>query len=176
MLAPPAIGQPVQLPQPAPQPRDSDLAPVVQTPLSQFPAAPGPAGAPPGQVPPPTQGLAGSTAPAAGATDQGPPPPQWPNDWVPAGSAKLQALDKVGAQAANLTAKIGQPVTFGSLTITVKACVIRPPAEPADAAAYLVVDDSHPDSPGFSGWMLANEPSVSMMQNPIYDLHVAGCG
>ncbi len=102
--------------------------------------------------------------------------PQWPNTWVPSGTARLQALDKVNAQTAALSVKVGQPAVFGSLTITVKACLIRPPDQPADAAAYLDVTDSHADSPGFDGWMLANEPSLSMMQHPIYDIRVTGCG
>jgi hypothetical protein len=88
---------------------------------------------------------------------------------------KLQALDKVNAQALELTIKVGQSATFGSLTIAVKACVIRPQDQPADAAVYLDVTDSHPDAPGFDGWMLEDEPSVSMMQHPIYDLRVTGC-
>jgi hypothetical protein len=106
------------------------------------------------------------------------PPPavvERPNVWVPAGAVKLQALDKVNAQATALTIKVGQSATFGSLTIAVKACVSRPADQPADAAAFLDVTDSRPDSPGFDGWMLQAEPSVSMMQHPIYDLRVAGC-
>jgi hypothetical protein len=105
-------------------------------------------------------------------------PPQTmerPNVWVPAGVAKLQALDKVNAQAATLTIKVGESATFGSLTIKVKACVVRPTDQPADAAAWLDVTDSHPDTPAFNSWMLEAEPSVSMMQNPIYDLRVSGC-
>lgn len=98
-----------------------------------------------------------------------------PSIWVPAGTAKLQALDKVNAQTTALTIKVGQAVAFGSLTIVVKACVIRPPDQPADAAAYIEVTDSHPDSPGFAGWMLENEPAASMMQHPIYDIRVTGC-
>jgi hypothetical protein len=94
---------------------------------------------------------------------------------VPAKVAKILALDKVNALATPLTVKVGQSVTFGSLTILVKACVIRPPDQPADAAAFLDVTDSHPDSPGFNGWMLENEPSASMLQHPIYDLRVTGC-
>ena len=102
-------------------------------------------------------------------------PIERPNTWLPAGVARLQALDKVNAQATALTVKVGQSATFGSLTITVKACVVRPPDQPADAAAYLDVTDSHPDSPPFKGWLLWHEPSVSMMENPIYDIRVAGC-
>ena len=95
--------------------------------------------------------------------------------WLPAGTAKIQALDKVNAHATALIVKVGQSAVFGSLTIQVKACVIRPPDQPADAAAYLDVTDSHPDSPGFAGWMLQQEPAASMMQHPMYDLRVTGC-
>jgi hypothetical protein len=119
-----------------------------------------------------------------GNQDQAPPsfqpsqPPaamEQPNVWLPAQTAKLQALDKVNAQATPLTIKVGQSAALGSLTITVKACVVRPSDQPADAAAFLDVTDSHADSPGFKGWMLQTEPAVSMMQHPIYDLRVMGC-
>jgi hypothetical protein len=116
-----------------------------------------------------------------GQNTQAPPvaPPPAPVDrsavWLPAGIVKLQALDKVNAQTTALTIKVGQSATFGSLTILVKACVVRPTDQPADAAAFLAVVDNHPDTAGFDGWMLANEPSASMMQNPVYDLRVTGC-
>jgi len=97
------------------------------------------------------------------------------NAWLPAGSARLQALDKVNAQATALTVKVGQTANFGSLTIAVKACVVRPPDQPADAAAYLDVTDRNPDSPPFNGWLLSHEPSASMMEHPIYDIRVSGC-
>ncbi|WP_428492856.1 DUF2155 domain-containing protein [Rhodopila sp.] len=144
-----------------------------------------------GQVGPPQgEGSPGQTIPTpdAAAPDAGdqaqapqaapaarPAPIERPNVWVPATVAKLQALDKVDAQAKELTIKVGQTARFGSLTIAVKSCMIRPPNLPADAAAYLDVTDSHPDQPGFDGWMLQDEPSVSMMQHPIYDLRVTGC-
>jgi hypothetical protein len=102
-------------------------------------------------------------------------PEQRPNVWLPAGAAKLQALDKVNAQATAMTVKVGQSATFGSLTITVRSCVVRPADQPADAAAYLDVTDSHADSPPFNGWLLWHEPAVSMMEHPIYDIRVAGC-
>jgi hypothetical protein len=98
-----------------------------------------------------------------------------PNGWLPAATVKIQALDKVNAQTAALTIKVGASVAFGSLTIVAKACAVRPADQPADAAAYLTVTDSHPDSPGFDGWMLEQEPSLSMMQHPVYDLRVTGC-
>jgi hypothetical protein len=141
-----------QLPPLQRQWQDSGQAPV-QVPVPEANPAIGPAASPPRDMT----------------------PIERPNHWVPAGAVRLQALDKVNAQTSTLTVRVGQSATFGSLTITVRACVVRPPDQPADAAAYLDVTDSHPDSPPFNGWILAQEPSVSMMQHPIYDIRVAGC-
>lgn len=151
-------------------------APAAATP--QAPAMPA-AGAPgttppalPGQAPPggtPGESQAAPGQPPAAAA----PPP--PNPWLPQGGAVVQVLDKPDAQSATLTIKVGQSATYRSLTITVKACDVRPPDMPPDATAFLVVTDSHAGQPGFSGWMLASDPSLNMMQNPIYDLRVKGC-
>ena len=63
--------------------------------------------------------------------------------WLPQGTAELQVLDKVNAQNALLTVKVGQEAQFGSLSIQVQACSIRPPDQPRDSAAFLTITDSH---------------------------------
>ena len=95
--------------------------------------------------------------------------------WVPQSTAQLQVLDKVNAQNALVTVKVGQEAQFGSLNILVQACDIHPPDQPQDSAAFLTITDSRPDAPGFRGWMLADNPSLSMLQHPIYDVRVVGC-
>ncbi len=111
------------------------------------------------------------TAPAA--------PPATPQPmqltWLPQASATLQVLDKVNAQNSMLTIKVGQQAKVGSLSIQVQACDTHPADQPQDSAAYLTITDSHPDAPGFRGWILANDPSASMLQHPIYDVRVVGC-
>jgi hypothetical protein len=148
-------------------------------PVQQAPPAPNGTG--PGNT---DQAAPGLIPPSANLQGQAPAPPSapppasaadWPNVWIPATAAKLQALDKVDAQASDLTIKVGQSAKFGSLTITVKSCMVRPTGQPSDAAAYLNVTDSHPDTASFDGWLLRDEPSVSMMQSAIYDLRVTGC-
>jgi len=67
---------------------------------------------------------------------------------------------------------LGNVVGLPTLLVWGKQAKITPIS---DAAAFLAVTDSHPDSPGFDGWMLQDEPSLSMMQHPIYDLRVTGC-
>jgi hypothetical protein len=131
------------------------------------------------RLPPAQQGRQDTTVPLAPAPFQpilpedGSPPPR--NVWLTAGAAKLQALDKVNAQALMLTIKVGKSATFGSLTIKVRACMTRPLDQPTDAAAFVDVTDSHPDQPRFDGWLLLAEPAASMLQHPLYDLRVAGC-
>lgn len=117
--------------------------------------------------------LAGSRAAAQPAT----PPPASPgaDAWQPRGTAELAALDKVRAQSTTLQARVGQPLRYGSLTITVRGCVVRPPDQAPDSAAFVEVADSHPGGPGFRGWMIASAPALGMMEHPLYDLRVVAC-
>jgi hypothetical protein len=114
----------------------------------------------------------GATTPTGPA---GPDQTTYPNVWLPRGTAVLQALDKADAVSATVVLKIGQSGKFGSLTIGVQACVVRPPDQPADAAAFLTITDTHPDAPGFKGWMMNAEPTVAMLEHPLYDVRVLGC-
>ena len=103
------------------------------------------------------------------------PAPAAPNVWLPEGAAVIQALDKVNAESAVLTIKPGETSAFGALSIQARRCVVRPPDVPQDAAAYLVITDSHADEPSFQGWMLKSNPALSMLEHPIYDVRVLGC-
>ena len=136
---------------------------LAQSPITAMPLIPPTARQPLDQTQPPPQG----TPPAA-------PQPIQPT-WLPQGTAELQVLDKANAQNALLTVKVGQEAHFGSLNIQVQACSSRPPDQPRDSAAFLTITDSLPDAPGFRGWMLANNPSLSMLQHPIYDVRVVAC-
>ena len=98
-----------------------------------------------------------------------------PNTWQPRDTAELSVLDKVRAQPSPMSVRVGQSVVFGSLTITVRGCVARPPDLPRDSAAFLDVKDSRGTFAGFSGWMLASAPALSPMEHPIYDLRVTAC-
>jgi hypothetical protein len=98
--------------------------------------------------------------------------------WDTKREARLQALDKVTARITIIEAPVNQPVPFGTLRVTVRACNARPPSEVADAAAWLQVDDIRNDSGGkpvFQGWMFANAPGIAMLEHPVYDLRVLDC-
>lgn len=179
----PAAGQP-PAPQQPPATAGQVAAPGQAAPPPQGTAAaqtPAPGQAAPGQAAPgqaaPGQAAPGqAVAPGQDATagqDAAAPPP--PPPWLPRTTATLILLDKIAAQPQTVTVKVGGQVMFGSLTIAVGACEARPPDLEADATALLTITDRNPGMPGFSGWMLANEPGVSMLQHPMYDVRLAGC-
>jgi hypothetical protein len=93
--------------------------------------------------------------------------------------AVLQGLDKITARISKLEAPVGKAVTFGTLTINVRACNKRPPEEPPESAAFLQIDekragDTHAQRI-FSGWMFASSPALSALEHPVYDIGVLDC-
>ena len=66
-------------------------------------------------------------------------------------------------------------MTFGTLQVTVRSCMVRGPDQPADQAAYLDVTDSRDPKFAFHGWMLMSSPGVSVIEHPVYDLRLAAC-
>ena len=96
--------------------------------------------------------------------------------------ALLQGLDKTTARVSRFEAPVDQSVRFGTLVITVRACLKKPPEEEPNTAAFLVIDEVRPGESSaveskriFSGWMFALSPAVSAMEDPIYDINVLDC-
>lgn len=94
--------------------------------------------------------------------------------WLPQSAADLRALDKVTARTAAVTGRLGDTIRFGSLSVIVRQCIVRPPDRAQDAAAWVEITDAN-GGPGFRGWMLASAPSLSMLEHPVYDIRVSGC-
>ena len=119
--------------------------------------------------------LLAAAAPPPAAPLPAAPAPSAPGGWLPRDAADLLVLDKVSAQSAPLALKVGQAADNASLSIALRACVVRPPDQEPDAAAYLDINDSRPGAPGFHGWMFKNEPGLNMLEHPVYDVRLVGC-
>jgi hypothetical protein len=140
------------------------------TPSVTIPSGAATAGASSSGTPP--SGAPGSGQAAVAAPDQGSP---LPPTWVPRPTAELQVLNKITALTHALAVPVGQSAKLGPLTVTVRACAVRPPGMPSDATAFLDITGAHGKTPEFQGWTLKNEPSLSMFQDPVYDIRVIGC-
>ncbi len=119
--------------------------------------------------------LASLVAGGAVAEPVAPPVISPPDTWQPRNAGILRVLNKLDSTVTKLTLKVGETTQLQSLSITLKACDVRPPDLPADSTAQLVVSDSREGAPGFNGWILANEPAASMFEHPVYDIQLAGC-
>ncbi len=109
------------------------------------------------------------------AAAQPAPPGSSTAPWLARKSAELQVLDKVNARHSVLTVAVGGQAKYGALTIGVASCVVRPPTQPAEAAAFLTVTDANNEGVAFKGWMVAGQPALSMLQHPVFDVRVVGC-
>jgi hypothetical protein len=90
----------------------------------------------------------------------------------------LRGLDKITGRPTNITAPIGQPVHFATLTITARFCYSTPPSETPETAAFVQIEDHRPDQPArriFSGWMYGSSPGLNAVEHPLYDVWVISC-
>ena len=100
---------------------------------------------------------------------------QSPEGWAARTTAELILLDKIRGQPVQVSVKSGETTRFGSMTIRVRSCYSRPPDQPADSTAFVEVSDTRGTKDVFRGWLLANTPSVSHMEHPVYDVRLASC-
>ena len=100
--------------------------------------------------------------------------------WLESGQAKLQMLDKITARISSLDVALNIPERFGTLEITVKRCAYRPPEEPPEDAAYLLVRDvgHDPELPPvrvYDGWVFSSSPAISGLEHAVYDVTLIAC-
>jgi hypothetical protein len=117
-----------------------------------------------------------AAAPAPNATTEPPAPPPAP----PPGGTQLmmRGLEKITGRPTSITASIGKPVHFATLTITARYCYSTPPSETPETAAFVQIEDHRPDQPArrvFSGWMYASSPGLNAVEHPLYDVWVISC-
>lgn len=117
------------------------------------------------------------------STPGAPPPPLTPRPRLAV--AVLQGLEKTTARSVRFEARVGQPVRYEGLVVTVRACERTAPDEQRqDAIAYLEVFSQprtvrgREPAPGrqvYRGWMFAEAPTVHPFGHPVYDLWLVEC-
>ena len=100
--------------------------------------------------------------------------------WLEADAARLQTLDKITARISSLDVGLNNPERFGTLEILVERCAYRPPEEPPENAAYLVIrdvghDTNLPPVTVFTGWIFSSSPAISGIEHAVYDVTLLSC-
>lgn len=137
--------------------------------------------APPEEVEPP---------PSIVAEAQEPPEPAAPPPTAPKAeplkrprfsAAILQAVDKVTAETLRFEAKVGEPIRYKGIIMTVHACEGAASDEGFnDAIAH--VDIQAQAAAGrtqarvvYRGWMFASSPALHAVEHPLYDVWLIAC-
>lgn len=92
--------------------------------------------------------------------------------------AVFTGLDKITGRITVFDVYIDETVQFGSLQLTPKACYSRPSSEAQSVAAFVQVDEVSLQATMkrvFSGWMFADSPALSAIDNAVYDVWLIDC-
>ena len=97
-------------------------------------------------------------------------------------AAILQAVDKVTAETLRFEARIGEPIRFKGIVMTVHACEGAAPDEGfSDAIAHVDIQ-SQPEALSrsqarvvYRGWMFASSPALHAVEHPLYDVWLIAC-
>ena len=110
-----------------------------------------------------------------------PAPPPEPLKRPRYAAAVIQAVDKLTAETLRFETKVGEPVRFKGLVLTVRACETTATDETTpDNVAFLDVQSQPLNTATqprqvFRGWMFASSPSLHPFEHPIYDVWLIAC-
>ncbi|QHI94940.1 DUF2155 domain-containing protein [Aristophania vespae] len=98
------------------------------------------------------------------------------DSWQGRAKAVIRVLNRLDSQSELLTLSVGEEGHYRSLNLKLTACVERPPTLAPETAAQLNLTDSQAkDSEPFEGWILAQQPGLSVYQSSLYDVQVVRC-
>lgn len=111
------------------------------------------------------------------------------SSWIESQIAELQLLDKITARISTKSVPVGGGTEFGTLELRVHYCAYRPPEEPPENVAFIMIFDNgyaekkpkaaqkaqKAQKALFSGWMFASSPAISGLEHPVYDVTLLSC-
>ena len=111
------------------------------------------------------------------------------SSWIESQTAELQLLDKITARISTKSVPVGGGTEFGTLELRVHYCAYRPPEEPPENVAFIIIFDNgyaekkpkeaqkaqKAQKALFSGWMFASSPAISGLEHPVYDVTLLSC-
>jgi hypothetical protein len=105
------------------------------------------------------------------------------SNWIESQTAELQLLDKITARISTKSVPVGGGTEFGTLELRVHYCAYRPPEEPPENVAFIMIFDNgyaekkpkEAQKALFSGWMFASSPAISGLEHPVYDVTLLSC-
>ena len=93
-------------------------------------------------------------------------------------TAVFAGLDKITGRIIAFEVAMDETVQFGSLQITPRVCISRPPKDAPLTDGFVEVDEIGENKQFkriFSGWMFAASPGLHGVEHPVYDAWLTDC-
>ena len=89
--------------------------------------------------------------------------------------AVLRALDRISGVTTDLELAAGESVIYRRLSVTLAECRYPPEDPTSNAFARLVIIDTTSAVEKFNGWMIADSPALSALDDARYDVWLIRC-
>lgn len=89
--------------------------------------------------------------------------------------ALLRALDKSSGVTEDIEIATGTLVAFGRITVALSDCRYPVDDPSSNAFAHLTITHGNSATPEFDGWMVAQSPALSALDDPRYDVWLLRC-
>lgn len=93
----------------------------------------------------------------------------WESNPIEINAVNVQVLDKISGKVLKKRVKVGEPLEFGGIQVTLKRCFKNAPEDSKEIYAFVEIGER---KSLFARWLFASSPSVNIFEHPQYDVRV----
>lgn len=93
----------------------------------------------------------------------------WESNPIEINAVNVQVLDKISGKVLKKRIKVGEPLEFGGIQVTLKRCFKNAPEDSKEIYAFVEIGER---KFLFARWLFASSPSINIFEHPQYDVRV----
>lgn len=93
----------------------------------------------------------------------------WESNPIEIDAVNVQVLDKISGKVIKKRIKVGEPIEFGGIQVTLKRCFKNAPEDSKEIYAFVEIGER---KSLFARWLFASSPSINIFEHPQYDVRV----
>ncbi len=93
----------------------------------------------------------------------------WESNPIEINAVNVQVLDKISGKVLKKRIKVGEPLEFGGIQVTLKRCFKNAPEDSKEIYAFIEIGER---KSLFARWLFASSPSINIFEHPQYDVRV----
>ena len=93
----------------------------------------------------------------------------WESNPIEIEAVNIQVLDKLSGKVIKKRVKVGEPMEFAGIQVTLKRCFKNAPEDSKEIYAFVEIGER---KSLFARWLFASSPSINIFEHPQYDVRV----